>query len=113
MPRAHRSTSSTNSRAMRNTRSCSNHASMGSSIGIRLSEPIRGASDRFAPKTSKVHSNTRARLAKYGRPAIDGLPSFTGGLVGFIGYDAVHRFEPTVPLTKPDELGFPEALWMD
>ncbi len=55
----------------------------------------------------------RAWLAKNERPAIDGLPPFTGGLVGFIGYDAVHRFEPSVPLTKPDEHGFPEATLMD
>jgi anthranilate synthase component 1 len=66
------------------------------------------ASDRVGPL-----EYARAWLAKYGRPAIDGLPPFTGGLVGFIGWDAVHRFEPSVPRTSPDELGFPEATFMD
>lgn len=57
--------------------------------------------------------HARAWLARHRRPAIDGLPPFTGGLVGFIGYDAVPRFEPTVPMRARDELGFPEATWMD
>jgi anthranilate synthase component 1 len=29
-----------------------------------------------------------------------GLPPFWGGVVGFLGYDAVRRFEPTVPLPE-------------
>jgi anthranilate synthase component 1 len=43
----------------------------------------------------------------------EGFPPFTGGLVGFIGYDAVQRLEPRVPLAKDDELGFPEAIFLD
>jgi anthranilate synthase component 1 len=43
----------------------------------------------------------------------EGYPPFTGGLVGFIGYDAVKRLEPRVPLANPDELGFPEATFFD
>ncbi len=43
----------------------------------------------------------------------DGYPPLTGGLVGFIGYDAVKRLEPRVPLARPDELGFPESTFFD
>ena len=40
------------------------------------------------------------------------LPRFGGGAVGFIGYEAIHFFEPKVPLPPHDELGLPEALLM-
>ena len=46
-------------------------------------------------------------------PALEGYPPFTGGLVGFIGYDAVKRLEPRVPIANPDETGFPEAVFFD
>jgi anthranilate synthase component 1 len=40
------------------------------------------------------------------------LPRFAGGAVGFIGYEAIHFFEPKVPFPLQDELGLPEALLM-
>src|SRR4030095_2985397 len=40
------------------------------------------------------------------------LPRFAGGAVGFIGYEAIHFFEPKVPVAYRDELGLPEALLM-
>jgi anthranilate synthase component 1 len=40
------------------------------------------------------------------------LPRFAGGAVGFIGYEAIHFFEPKVLLPSQDELGLPEALLM-
>jgi anthranilate synthase component 1 len=40
------------------------------------------------------------------------LPRFAGGAVGFLGYEAVHFFEPKVPVVPQDELGLPEALFM-
>jgi anthranilate synthase component 1 len=43
----------------------------------------------------------------------EGYPPFTGGLVGYLGYDAVKRLEPRVPLALPDELGFPESTFFD
>lgn len=40
------------------------------------------------------------------------LPRFAGGAVGFLGYDVVRSFEPTVPSPDKDELGVPEMLFM-
>ena len=41
-------------------------------------------------------------------PRLDELPVFTGGLVGYFGYEMVQHFEPRVAdATKPDELGTP------
>ena len=41
-----------------------------------------------------------------------GLPPFGGGAVGYLGYDAVRFFEPTVGEPPPDHLGLPEAVFM-
>ena len=44
-------------------------------------------------------------------PRLDGLPPFTGGLVGYLGYDVVRRLERIADRT-PDELGMPEIGMM-
>jgi len=44
--------------------------------------------------------------------SIPGLPRFTGGAVGFIGYEYVTRIEPTVPAAAKDELGTPLLYFM-
>ena len=43
----------------------------------------------------------------------DGLPRFAGGAVGALAYDAVHAFEPTVPLPDRDPLGLPGAAFIE
>ena len=40
------------------------------------------------------------------------LPGFTGGAVGYLGYEAVRRFEPSVPAAPLDDLGVPEMLFL-
>ncbi len=44
--------------------------------------------------------------------ALPGLPRFTGGAVGFVGYEYVTRIEPTVPAAAKDELGTPLLYFM-
>jgi anthranilate synthase component 1 len=51
-------------------------------------------------------------LSRYQFVSRPELPRFAGGAVGFIGYEAIHFFEPKVPLPIQDELGLPEALLM-
>ncbi|HEY7726707.1 MAG TPA: chorismate-binding protein [Anaeromyxobacteraceae bacterium] len=55
----------------------------------------------------------RRELATHRAVRVEGTPRFSGGLVGFLSYDAVRLFEPRVPLSGPDELGFPDAFFMD
>ncbi len=43
---------------------------------------------------------------------LPGLPRFTGGAVGFIGYEYVTRIEPSVPAVAKDELGLPLLYFM-
>ncbi len=55
----------------------------------------------------------RSDLASHRAVAVAGTPRFSGGLVGWLSYDAVRLFEPRVPIANPDELGFPDACFMD
>ncbi|MDQ5977477.1 MAG: anthranilate synthase component [Verrucomicrobiota bacterium] len=51
-----------------------------------------------------------AELAGFKPVAVPGLPPFTGGAVGYLGYEFIHSVEQTVPLAAKDELGVP-AMW--
>src|SRR6478736_6817279 len=46
-------------------------------------------------------------MEKYRAVTLPGLPRFTGGAVGFIGYEFIHDVEPVVPRPTHDELGTP------
>lgn len=52
------------------------------------------------------------RMAANGPAQSNGLPVFYGGAVGYLAYDAVRYFEPTVPSPPPDTLGVPDMLFM-
>jgi anthranilate synthase component 1 len=54
----------------------------------------------------------RETLAEWKPPEVDWLPRFWGGAVGYVSYDAVRTFEPTVgePLTRDDDWEFCFAL---
>ena len=43
---------------------------------------------------------------------LPGLPRFTGGAVGFLGYEYVTRVEPTVPVAPVNEHGLPLIYFM-
>ncbi len=53
----------------------------------------------------------RDTLESLRTPRPEGLPPLTGGLVGFIGYDAVRRWE-RLPDDNPDELHIPELAML-
>ncbi len=53
------------------------------------------------------------RVMKTYRPVtLPGLPRFTGGAVGFIGYEFIHDVEPVVPRPPKDELGTPTMVFL-
>jgi len=55
----------------------------------------------------------RAFRRRYEVPELSGLPRFTGGLVGYFGYDTVRLIEPVLGAgNKPDEIGGPDILLM-
>jgi len=50
-------------------------------------------------------------LAQHRAVAVPGLPRFTGGLVGYLGYDTVRHLE-RLPATATADLGFPDAVFL-
>ena len=48
-------------------------------------------------------------LNEYRSPRIEGLPTFTGGLVGYFSYDYVKYSEPSLNLDANDEEGFKDV----
>ena len=53
-----------------------------------------------------------AEMKGYRPVTLPGLPRFTGGAVGFVGYEYITRIEPTVPTAKVDELKVPLLYFM-
>jgi anthranilate synthase component 1 len=51
-------------------------------------------------------------MKKYHPVTLPGLPRFTGGAVGFIGYEFIHDVEPVVPRPNHDELGTPTMYFI-
>jgi anthranilate synthase component 1 len=51
-------------------------------------------------------------MARYRPAKVEGLPVFAGGAVGFLAYDMVRFFEPTVPPPPPDPLGLPDMVFL-
>jgi anthranilate synthase component 1 len=51
--------------------------------------------------------------ARFRTPPVESLPRFTGGLVGYFGYDTVRYIEPRLAnVHKPDPVGTPDILLM-
>jgi anthranilate synthase component 1 len=53
----------------------------------------------------------RQAMARYERPAGGrGLPRFSGGAVGYVGYEAARHFE-RIPVARRDPYGLPDAIF--
>ncbi|UFU08087.1 anthranilate synthase component I [Ruania halotolerans] len=61
------------------------------------------------PTDGDVLDVLRGTLAALHTPRLAHLPPLTGGLVGSLGWDVVHHWEPTLPQVPPDELNVPEV----
>jgi len=51
-------------------------------------------------------------MRKYRPVTVPGLPRFTGGAIGFIGYEFIHDVEPVVPRTPADDLQTPVMCFL-
>ena len=56
--------------------------------------------------------NVEKALSDLNPVAVEGLPRFLGGAVGFIAYDAVRHFEPSLkPNNNNDPMGVPDSIF--
>ncbi|GAB4164384.1 MAG: anthranilate synthase component I [Terrimicrobiaceae bacterium] len=89
-------------------------------VGTRLTITARGHEVTIGENgLTQTHTSTTdpfrdledimARFPAHRNPA---LPAFVGGAVGYLAYDAVRWFEPTVPAPPPDPLGVPDMFFM-
>jgi anthranilate synthase component 1 len=78
----------------------------GSAIEIREGDCVK----KFVTKRDPIEE-LKDLLAGYRTLKIKGLPRFSGGLVGFFGYDTV-RFIEKLPQKNPDDLKLPESVFM-
>jgi anthranilate synthase component 1 len=51
-------------------------------------------------------------MGKFRAVPVPGLPRFTGGAIGFIGYEFIHDVEPVVPRPPQDELQTPVMYFL-
>src|SRR5438105_11279981 len=79
--------------------------------GQRLQIFVLGV-ERRTETTSDPLDELRNLMAHYQFVSNPKLPRFSGGAVGFLGYEAIHSFEPKVPTAERDELQLPEMIFM-
>jgi anthranilate synthase component 1 len=72
--------------------------------------------ERGAERTFETEGDPLAELqklmAQYVPVPVAHLPRFSGGAVGYLGYDMVRFFEPTIGEPPPDDLQLPESVFM-
>ncbi|MGE5309330.1 MAG: anthranilate synthase component I [Deltaproteobacteria bacterium] len=65
---------------------------------------------RFTTDTDPL-DELKKLMAGFKPASVGGLPRFSGGMVGYLGYDAVRFFE-RLPDKNPDELAVPDSCFM-
>ena len=73
---------------------------------------VPGQPAKIVPTPPDPLTLVESEMQGYRPVALPGLPRFTGGAVGFIGYEYVTRIEPSVPVAPLDELKLPLLYFM-
>ena len=92
-------------------------------IGLQTSTVLRVYGQRLEiirdgkPMVDRLTDDPMAEVERFRQlfsmPDLPDLPRFTGGLVGYFGYDTVRYVEPRLAKSQPkDELGTPDILLM-
>jgi len=77
---------------------------------VKITDFAKGKKNRFIAQDSPI-AEIRKLMSSFRPAPIRGLPRFYGGLVGYIGYEAVRQFEK-LPAENKDELGLPDYSFM-
>jgi anthranilate synthase component 1 len=78
----------------------------------RVVERVEVASPPAAGQVADGLAVVEKMLAGFQPVTLPGLPRFTGGAVGFLGYEFIHDVEPVVPRPAHDELGTPTLYFL-
>jgi anthranilate synthase component 1 len=71
------------------------HTQMQIKGALKPGESGLGAGEQRTVTTSNPEAEIRKVLSAYRSPKVEGLPSFTGGMVGYFAYDYLFYSEPT------------------
>ena len=71
-----------------------------------------GSKTRSFTAPDDVLGALEREMAHYQPVTHGALPVFSGGMVGYLSYDAVRQFEPTLGPPPPDALGIPDAMFV-
>ena len=80
-------------------------------IGDQITMTDRGESKHWTVKQD-VLAELEELMAQYQPSTTENAPPFYGGAVGYLSYDAVRQFEPSIQAPNTDELGLPDAFFI-
>ncbi|MCD7763732.1 MAG: anthranilate synthase component I [Lachnospiraceae bacterium] len=78
-------------------------------VKLRTGADVSGGQVKETERTESPQSVIREILEAYKSPKMKGMPSFTGGLVGYFSYDYICYSEPTLKFTGEDEENFQDV----
>ena len=71
-----------------------------------------GGKERSFLAEDDVLASLEKEMSGYRAVTQNDLPVFSGGMVGYLSYDAVRQFEPTLGAPPEDSLGVPDAIFV-
>jgi len=81
------------------------------SVGSTISITENGRTQTFETNSDPL-TELQKVMSHFRFVARPDIPHFIGGAVGYIGYDVVRFFEPTVPIHPRDDLQLPEMMFV-
>src|SRR3954467_74271 len=81
------------------------------STGSTISIKEGGEERRFESKTDPL-GELEGVMSRFRFVADPSIPHFVGGAIGYIGFDLVPFFEPTVPLHSRNDLQLPDMIFL-
>src|SRR6266540_785214 len=88
------------------------HASPPNAKKRAAARPDEGATSDSGRRVKDGLEVVERVLKAYRAVPLPGLPRFTGGAVGFIGYEFIHDVEPVVPRPPQDDLRTPTMYFL-
>jgi anthranilate synthase component I len=79
-----------------------------SNIGKEITITKDGQAETF---TGDIFDYLQKEISAYNTAKLPELPVFTGGVVGYLGFENVGLIEPVIEFTNPDEIDLPDSMF--